>query len=108
MAHNPASQGSAAANPPKSTSPHVSRVIMCPILGRCLMEQVKFYKNLGRPIAKVFLGSVFVYQGIYWLWLKMETEEIKAKKHSELFPHVMKLSRLIWTSQAKSKNWKVQ
>ena len=42
-----------------------------------------FYKSYGRPIAKVFLGAVFTYQAVYWLWVKLETDEIKERKKSE-------------------------
>ena len=66
----------------KSTSPHVSLFTYhCRV--NVSQSQVGFYKNFGRPIAKVFFAAVFVYQGVYWLWLKLETEEIKAKKQSE-------------------------
>ncbi len=44
-----------------------------------------FYKSYGRPIAKVFLGAVFTYQAVYWLWVKLETDEIKERKKSEAF-----------------------
>ena len=44
-----------------------------------------FYKSYGRPIAKVFLGAVFTYQAVYWLWVKLETDEIMARKKSEAF-----------------------
>lgn len=32
---------------------------------------------------KVFLGSVVAYQLVYWIWAKLETDEIKDKKISE-------------------------
>ena len=44
-----------------------------------------FYKSYGRPIAKVFLGAVFTYQAVYWLWVKLETDEIRERKKSEAF-----------------------
>ncbi|KAM0796288.1 hypothetical protein BDR22DRAFT_868036 [Usnea florida] len=43
---------------------------------------VGFYRSFGRPIAKVFLGAVVAYQTIYWVWVKLEVEEIKNKKRS--------------------------
>ncbi|MCJ1396779.1 hypothetical protein MMC18_009671 [Xylographa bjoerkii] len=49
--------------PPKQVSPHVG-----------------FYKSFGRPIAKVFLGATFTYQVTYWLWTKLEIDEIKRDK----------------------------
>lgn len=39
-----------------------------------------FYKSFGRPVAKVFLGAVFTYQAVYWLWVKLEADETKKKK----------------------------
>ena len=42
-----------------------------------------FYKSFGRPIAKVFLGSVVTYQTVYWLWVKLDTDDAKDKKRSE-------------------------
>lgn len=42
--------------------------------------QIGFYKTFGRPIAKVFLGAVFTYQAVYWLWVKMETDELRMEK----------------------------
>ena len=41
-----------------------------------------FYKDFGRPIAKVFLMAFFTYQVTYWTWVKMEKEEAKAEKES--------------------------
>ena len=32
---------------------------------------------------KVFLGSIVTYQLVYWIWAKLETDEIKDKKRSE-------------------------
>ncbi|MCJ1300787.1 hypothetical protein MMC08_003586 [Hypocenomyce scalaris] len=52
---------------PKPQSPHVA-----------------FYKSFGRPIAKVFLGAVFTYQAVYWLWVKLEDDEIKQQKTEEM------------------------
>lgn len=41
-----------------------------------------FYRSFGRPIAKVFLGAVVTYQTVYWVWVKLETDEIKDYKRS--------------------------
>lgn len=41
-----------------------------------------FYKDFGRPIAKVFLMAFFTYQVTYWAWVKMEKEEAKVEKES--------------------------
>lgn len=55
-----------------------------------------FYKSFGRPIAKVFLGAVFTYQLAYWLWVKLETDEVKKKKRSRvLLRHARILVKLI-------------
>ncbi|KAA6416042.1 MAG: hypothetical protein FRX48_00761 [Lasallia pustulata] len=45
---------------------------------------VAFYKSFGRPVAKVFLGAVFTYQAAYWLWVKLEADEIKQHKTEEM------------------------
>lgn len=39
-----------------------------------------FYKSFGQPVAKVFLGAVFTYQAVYWLWVKLEADETKQQK----------------------------
>jgi hypothetical protein len=39
--------------------------------------QISIYKDFGRPFAKVFLMAVFVYQALYWTWMKMEKDEEK-------------------------------
>lgn len=44
-------------------------------------RQISIYKDFGRPFAKVFLMAVFVYQTIYWTWLKMEKDEEKRAKN---------------------------
>ncbi|KAL2049775.1 hypothetical protein ABVK25_009998 [Lepraria finkii] len=49
-----------------------------------ISPHVGFYKSFGRPIAKVFLGAVFTYQTVYWLWVKLETDEIRDKKKKEM------------------------
>lgn len=46
--------------------------------------KIGFYKSFGRPIAKVFLGAMFTYQMTYLLWLKLETQEVKASKTGDL------------------------
>jgi len=38
----------------------------------------------GRPIAKVFLGAVFTYQVTYWIWVKLEKDDLKAQKIGEV------------------------
>lgn len=39
------------------------------------------YKTFAGPFGKVFLGAVFVYQVIYWSWLKLEMDESKLEKN---------------------------
>jgi hypothetical protein len=41
------------------------------------------YKTFTGPFAKVFLGGVFVYQVIYWTWLKLEMDETKVQKNGQ-------------------------
>lgn len=45
--------------------------------------QIGFYKTFARPVAKVLLMSTFTYQLVYWLWVKLETDEIKAEKQGK-------------------------
>ncbi|MCJ1257060.1 hypothetical protein MMC24_004885, partial [Lignoscripta atroalba] len=45
-----------------------------------LSPHVGFYKSFGRPIAKVFLGAVFTYQAVYWLWTKGRLDEVKRER----------------------------
>ncbi|KAL4951311.1 hypothetical protein BDW69DRAFT_186516 [Aspergillus filifer] len=47
-------------------------------------EGMSRYKAFLGPYAKVFLGAVFVYQVIYWTWLKLEMEDVKVSKNSQL------------------------
>jgi hypothetical protein len=39
------------------------------------------YRSFAGPFAKVFLGGVFVYQVLYWTWLKLEMDETKVDKN---------------------------
>ena len=41
------------------------------------------YRAFAGPFAKIFLGGVFVYQVLYWTWLKLEMDEIKVAKNGE-------------------------
>jgi hypothetical protein len=41
--------------------------------------QRDFYKTFTRPVAKVLLTAVFTYQLVYWAWVKLETDEIRAE-----------------------------
>ncbi|KAK0516800.1 hypothetical protein JMJ35_001403 [Cladonia borealis] len=62
-----------------------------------MSPHVGFYKSYGRPIAKVFLGAVFTYQAVYWLWVKLETDEIMARKKK-----ISRLEAQIRDAQGKS------
>ncbi|KAJ5180421.1 hypothetical protein N7492_003631 [Penicillium capsulatum] len=42
------------------------------------------YKAFAGPFAKVFLGAVLTYQIIYWIWVKLETDEVKLEKNEEM------------------------
>ena len=43
-----------------------------------------FYKQFGRPIAKVFLMSMAVYQTAYYMWLKLEKDEEARDQSAEI------------------------
>ncbi|KAL4913155.1 hypothetical protein BDW62DRAFT_193138 [Aspergillus aurantiobrunneus] len=47
-------------------------------------EGMSRYKHFASPFAKVFLGAVFTYQVIYWTWVKLEMEEVKADQNKQL------------------------
>ncbi|KAJ5757815.1 uncharacterized protein N7511_006509 [Penicillium nucicola] len=47
-------------------------------------DGMKQYKTFTGPFAKVFLGGVFVYQVIYWTWLKLEMDETKVRKNEQV------------------------
>ncbi|KAG8525427.1 uncharacterized protein KY384_009071 [Bacidia gigantensis] len=51
---------------PPPTSPHIG-----------------FYKQFGRPVAKVFLGAIFVYQVVYLGWTIIETDVVRDRKQRE-------------------------
>ncbi|KAF6223789.1 hypothetical protein HO173_013215 [Letharia columbiana] len=55
---------------------------------------VNFYRSFGRPIGKVFLGAVVTYQTIYWIWVKLETDEIKDNKRKEISDLEAKVRRM--------------
>lgn len=42
------------------------------------------YRTFASPFAKVFLGGVFVYQVLYWTWLKLEMDETKVEKNGKI------------------------
>merc|ERR1712000_342958 len=42
-----------------------------------------FYKQFTRPVAKVLLMAVLTYQLVYFGWMTLETEEIKAQADGE-------------------------
>ncbi|KFZ17709.1 hypothetical protein V502_04442 [Pseudogymnoascus sp. VKM F-4520 (FW-2644)] len=45
---------------------------------------VNFYKTFTRPIAKVLLLATFTYQLSYYLWVKLEKDEIKSERQNEI------------------------
>jgi len=57
------------------------------------VRRVGFYQTFGRPIAKVFLGAIFTYQVTYWLWTKLEMDEIKHDKTKEIYGLEAKLAQ---------------
>ncbi|KAL2676705.1 hypothetical protein Neosp_010469 [[Neocosmospora] mangrovei] len=40
----------------------------------------QFYRSFTRPIAKTLLLAVFTYQLVYWAWVKLETDEVRAER----------------------------
>ncbi|KAK4865648.1 hypothetical protein LT330_009081 [Penicillium expansum] len=47
-------------------------------------EGMNQYRTFTGPFAKVFLGGVFVYQVLYWTWLKLEMDETKVAKNEQV------------------------
>ncbi|CAI7648547.1 unnamed protein product [Penicillium palitans] len=47
-------------------------------------EGMNQYRTFTGPFAKVFLGGVFVYQVLYWTWLKLEMDEVKVAKNEKV------------------------
>ncbi|KAJ5558168.1 hypothetical protein N7535_008384 [Penicillium sp. DV-2018c] len=47
-------------------------------------EGMNKYRAFASPFAKVFLGGVFVYQVLYWTWLKLEMDETKVAKNEQV------------------------
>jgi len=45
---------------------------------------VGFYKTFARPVAKVLLMATLTYQVAYFVWLKLEQDEIRAQKLEEV------------------------
>ncbi|KAI1498554.1 hypothetical protein F5X99DRAFT_320042 [Biscogniauxia marginata] len=43
----------------------------------------QFYRTFGRPMAKTILLAIFTYQLAYYLWVKLEHDEIKAEMQGE-------------------------
>ena len=43
-----------------------------------------FYRTYGRALFKALTLAFFTYQVVYWAWLVLETEEIKAEKSREM------------------------
>ncbi|KAG9230242.1 hypothetical protein BJ875DRAFT_488168 [Amylocarpus encephaloides] len=54
-----------------------------------------FYKTFTRPIAKVLLMATLAYQIVYWSWVKLEKDEIKAQKIAEIKELEEELQKLI-------------
>ncbi|QGA19966.1 hypothetical protein EYB26_007664 [Talaromyces marneffei] len=47
-------------------------------------EGMSAYRPFGAPFLKVFLGAIFTYQVIYYVWMKLETSEKKLLKNEEI------------------------
>lgn len=53
--------------------------------GHAAEEQpVNFYRSHGRALFKALTLAFFSYQIVYWGWLTLETEELKAHKDQEI------------------------
>jgi hypothetical protein len=53
------------------------------------------YRAFTGPFAKVFLGGVFVYQVLYWTWLKLEMDETKVAKNGEIQLHMTPIIMIV-------------
>ncbi|TDZ22465.1 hypothetical protein Cob_v004610 [Colletotrichum orbiculare MAFF 240422] len=43
-----------------------------------------FYKTFTRPVLKVLLMATLTYQILYWGWIKLEQDEIRAEKKNDI------------------------
>ncbi len=66
---------------PAGPSPHVS--LLSDMRQEVNDAQRQFYRSFAFPVLKVVLGSMFVYQTLYWVWLKMEADEESDRKNSK-------------------------
>lgn len=56
-------------------------------------------------MAKVFLGAVVTYQAVYWLWVKLETDEMKDLKNGKREPVPLGLGfSSAWANAARRQN----
>lgn len=55
------------------------------VVANITFSKISFYQLYGRAMAKVFLMSLFVYQGLYFIWIKAETAEIKKVRSGRFF-----------------------
>lgn len=46
-------------------------------------RQSQFYKTFTRPVAKVLVLAVFTYQVVYWSWVRLEADEVRAETDGE-------------------------
>ncbi|GAW25589.1 hypothetical protein SAMD00023353_0901830 [Rosellinia necatrix] len=53
-----------------------------------------FYKTFGRPIAKVFLMAIFMYQLAYYFWVRLEHDEIRAEMNATISDLETRIERL--------------
>lgn len=61
---------------------------------------VGFYKTFGGPILKVLLMATFTYQLSYWLWVKLENDEIKSQQTAEIEALESKLKEVMGKKEA--------
>ncbi|KAK1760804.1 hypothetical protein QBC47DRAFT_456511 [Echria macrotheca] len=62
-----------------------------------------FYKTFTRPVAKCALLAILTYQFVYWGWLKLEQDEIKADRQSDIAQLEAQVEALQRAAAAKEK-----
>ncbi|KAF1949617.1 hypothetical protein CC80DRAFT_497365 [Byssothecium circinans] len=62
-----------------------------------------FYRTFSYPILKAFLGALFTYQIVYYVWLKLEVVEEKHNKRNEIRDLRTELKDAVLEQRAKAK-----
>jgi hypothetical protein len=64
---------------------HTSRALRQSPAGHEIEDRpVNFYRSHGRALFKALTLAFFSYQIVYWSWLTLETEELKAHRDQEI------------------------